>query len=143
VGQVASHPSPAERVCLQFINHFLYNTVCPANLDWSDMNDGVVFCPKLRNAFTERAPPARADPAAAELVHVPRKRTACASWCVRALCGSRRPLISRPQCDALNLAIRNGHQDMTRLVYDHEVALNDTITTALRCSGQCGPVDGQ
>lgn len=37
------------------------------------------------------------------------------------------------QCDALNLATRNGHQDVTRLFYDHEVAVNNTITLEPPC----------
>ena len=37
------------------------------------------------------------------------------------------------QCDTLNLATRNGLQDVTRLFYDHEVAVNDTITLEPPC----------
>ena len=37
------------------------------------------------------------------------------------------------ECDALNLATRNGHQDVTRLFYDHEVAVNDMITLEPPC----------
>ena len=37
-----------------FINHFHYNTVRPANLDWKDMNDGTVFRPQPRGSFTVR-----------------------------------------------------------------------------------------
>jgi len=38
-----------------FINSFHYNTVHPANLDWSDMADGTVFRPKSRGTFTVRS----------------------------------------------------------------------------------------
>jgi hypothetical protein len=37
------------------------------------------------------------------------------------------------QCDSLNMATRNGHHDVTRLFYEHEVAVNATISLEPPC----------
>lgn len=49
---------------------------------------------------------------------------------VRWLVKSLRVLL---QCDALTIATRNAYQDIARLFYDHEVAVNETITLEPPC----------
>ncbi|KIJ55854.1 hypothetical protein M422DRAFT_41710 [Sphaerobolus stellatus SS14] len=89
-----------------FITDTSFTTELPANLEWNEMGDGAVFKPNPRNVFT--------------LASV---------FLARVLVASR----VRDLCDALHHATRNGIQDVTRLLYDHELAVNDTITHQPPC----------
>ncbi|KAF8578177.1 hypothetical protein K439DRAFT_1621530 [Ramaria rubella] len=99
-----------------FINHAHYNTVPPANMDWSEMGEGTVFRPKARDVFT---------PMSMFLAKVRNAER------VRELVGRARAVFA--DGGGADVVLLVWGLDVTRLFYDHEVSVNDTITLEPPC----------